>query len=106
AVVARNWHRPAFESEPARPRKRSRIWEKRNASQLARAASAVSGKRFICIGIELTRAGVALDRGVELLSVECLEPRTKPRQFLRSKLHYGFLDVFGGGHAGRYSICA
>jgi hypothetical protein len=34
----------------------------------------------------------------ELLRVEGLEPRTKPRQLARGKLFDGFFDVFGGGH--------
>ena len=49
--------------------------------------------------IKLTGAGVPLNGGVELLRVECLEPRAKPRQLARGKLFDGFFDVFGSGHA-------
>jgi hypothetical protein len=46
------------------------------------------------------------DRSIDLLRVESLEPGAKPRQLARGKLLDGFLDVFSGGHAEMYSICA
>ena len=67
------------------------------ASQLARASGPVRGKSFIRMCIELAGPGVALDRGVELLRVEGLEPRAKPCELARGKLFDGFFDVFGGG---------
>src|SRR5258705_3056096 len=70
-----------------------------NASQLARAPGAVRSKGFIREGIKLASLGVALDRSVELLRIERLEPRAKPRQLVRVKLFDGFLDVFGSDHA-------
>jgi hypothetical protein len=66
----------------------------------------VRGERFFRVGIELAGADVPLDRGVELPGVEGLEPGAKPRQFARGKRFDGFLDVFGGGHVGKYSSCA
>jgi hypothetical protein len=50
------------------------------------------------VGIQLAGVGVTLDRSVELLGVEYLEPRAKPRKLAGGKLFNGFLDVFGGGH--------
>jgi hypothetical protein len=50
------------------------------------------------VRIKLAGLGVALDRGVELLRVECLESGAKPRQLPRGELFNGFLDVFGDGH--------
>ena len=74
---SKNWRRPAFEPEAAKPRKRSRISVKRNASQLARAPGAMHDKSFIRVRIKLAGAGVALNGGVKLLRVECLEPGAK-----------------------------
>jgi len=74
------------------------ISAKRNASQLARASGTVRGKSFIRMRIQLAGMGIPLDRGIELLRVEGLEPRAKPRQLARGKQRDGFLDVFGGGH--------
>ena len=58
------------------------------------------GESFIRMRIKPAGLGVALDRGVKLARVECLEPRAKSRQFMRGKPFDGFLDVFSGGHAG------
>ena len=76
------------------------------ASTLARASGAVRGKGFFRKCIKLAGVGVTLDRGVELPGAEEFEPRAKPRQLARGKLLDGILDFFGGGHVGRYSICA
>ena len=70
----------------------------RNASQLARAPRAMRGEGFVRMRVKLAGIGVPLDGGVELLRVECLKPRAKPRQLARGQLFDGFLDVFGGGH--------
>jgi hypothetical protein len=59
----------------------------------------VVSKGFVRMCIKLAGARVPLNRGVELLRVEGLEPRTKPRQLARGELFDGFLDVFGSGHA-------
>jgi len=59
----------------------------------------VRGKSLVGERIELASPRVTLDRGIELLRVERVEPGAKPRQLLRGKLFDGFLDVFGGGHA-------
>jgi hypothetical protein len=59
----------------------------------------VRGKGFIRMGVKLAGAGVPLNGGVELLSVERFEPRAKPRKLVRGKLFDGFFDVFGGSHA-------
>jgi hypothetical protein len=80
------------------PRTRSRIWVKRNASQVARAPGTVRGKGFFRVRIKLASADIPLNGGVELLSVEYLEPRTKPRKLARGKLFDRFFNVFGGGH--------
>ena len=77
---------------------------KRNASQLARAPGTVRGKSFIRVRIKLASSGVPLNGRVELLRVEDLEPRAKPRELARSKLFDGFLDVFGGGHVGDIAL--
>jgi hypothetical protein len=69
-----------------------------NASQLARTPGAVRDKGLFSMGIKLAGAGVPLNGRVELLCVEGLEPRTKPRELARGKLFYGFFDVFGGSH--------
>ncbi|HZE54923.1 MAG TPA: hypothetical protein VE111_16860 [Bradyrhizobium sp.] len=50
--------------------------------------------------IELASPNVLLNGGIELLRVESLKPRAKPRQLARRKLLDGFFDVFGGGHLG------
>ena len=70
---------------------------KRNASQVARAPGAVRGKGFIRVRVKLAGTGVPLNRSVELLRVEGLEPDAKPRELARGELFDGFLDVFGGG---------
>jgi hypothetical protein len=80
------------------PRRRSRISVKRNASQVARAPGAVRGKSFVRMPIKLAGTDIPLDGGVELLRIEYLKPRTKPRKLARGELFNGFLDVFGGGH--------
>ena len=56
------------------------------------------GKGFFRERIKLAGVGVTLDRGIELLGVEYLEPCAKPRKLARGKLFNGFLDVFGSGH--------
>jgi len=56
------------------------------------------------MGIKLAGADVPLNRGVELGSVEGLEPGTKACQLARGKLLDGFLDVFGGGHVGNIAF--
>jgi hypothetical protein len=56
---------------------------KRNASQLARTSGAVGGKCFFSMRIKLAGADILLDCGIELLSVEGLEPRAKPSQLAR-----------------------
>jgi hypothetical protein len=81
------------------PPKRLRISVMRNASHVARATGAVRGKSFFRMRIKLTGARVPLNGGVELLRVEGLEPRAKPRQLARGKLFEGFFDLFGRGHA-------
>jgi hypothetical protein len=58
----------------------------------------VRGKGFFRKCVKLAGLGVTLDRGVELLGVEYLEPRAKSRKLARGKLFNGFLDVFGSGH--------
>ena len=70
----------------------------RNASQVARAPGAMGGKSFVRERIKLAGADIPLNRGVELLRVEGLEPGTKPRELARGELFNGFLDVFGSGH--------
>jgi hypothetical protein len=62
------------------------------------------GKGFFRECIKLAGLGVTLDRGVELLSVEYLEPCAKPRKLARGKLFNGFLDVFGSGHPGNVTF--
>jgi hypothetical protein len=76
----------------------NRISVKRNASQVARAPGAMRGESFFRMGAKLAGADVPLNRGVELRSVEGLEPGTKARQLARRKLFDGFLDIFGRGH--------
>lgn len=71
---------------------------RRNASQFTRAAGAVRRKSLVSVRVKLARLRVALDRGIELLRVESLEPGAKPRQLLRGELFNCLLDVFGGGH--------
>jgi hypothetical protein len=73
---------------------------KRNASQVARATGAVRGKGFIRMHIEPAGADITPNGGVELLRVECLEPRAKFCELARSKLFNGLFDAFGGGHDG------
>jgi hypothetical protein len=58
----------------------------------------VRGKGFFRVRIKLASADIPLNDGVELLRVEYLEPRTKPRKLAWGKLFDGFLNVFGGGH--------
>ena len=58
------------------------------------------GKGFLGMRIELASANVLLNGGVELLRIESLKPRAKPRQLARRKLFDGFFDVLGGGHPG------
>jgi hypothetical protein len=82
----------------AKSRRRSGISVKRNASQVARAPGAVRRKSFFRMAIKLAGADVPLNRGVELRSVERLEPGTKALQLARRKLFDGFLDIFGRGH--------
>ena len=55
------------------------------------------GESLFHVHIKLAGAGVTLNGGVELRGVEGLVPRAKPRQFGRSKLFDGFLDVFRSG---------
>ena len=55
--------------------------------------------------IKLAGGSVTLDRGVESLGVEYLEPRAKPRKLTRGELLHGFLDIFGGGHPGNITLC-
>jgi hypothetical protein len=64
----------------------------------------VRGKGFFRKFIKLAATGVTLDRGVELLGVEYLEPRAKPRELARYKRFNGFLDVFSGGHLGNITL--
>ncbi|HEY0567284.1 MAG TPA: hypothetical protein VGD13_04000 [Xanthobacteraceae bacterium] len=87
-----------FGPEAAVPRRRPRILVKRNASKVARVASAVGGKSLIRMGIELTSESVALNGSVELSSIEGGKPGAKARQLARGKSFDGFFDVFGGGH--------
>ena len=82
------------------PRRRSRTSVKRNASQVARASGAVRGEGFVRVRIKLAGADIPLDRSVELLRVEGLEPDAKPCELARGELFNGFLDFFGGGHVG------
>ena len=56
-------------------------------------------KSLVSQWVELARLHVALDRGIERLRVESLEPGAKPREFSRGELFNGLLNVFGGGHA-------
>ncbi len=56
------------------------------------------GKSFIRMRIKLAGAGIPLNGGVELLRVEYLKPRTKPRKLAGGESFNGFLDVFGGRH--------
>ena len=58
----------------------------------------VRGKGFIRMRIKFAGADVSRNGSVELLRVENLEPRAKPRQLARSKLFDGFFDFFGSGH--------
>jgi hypothetical protein len=58
----------------------------------------VRSKGFFRMRIKLAGARVPLNGGVELLGVESLEPRAKPRKLARGKLFDCFFDVFGGGH--------
>ena len=53
---------------------------KRNASQVERVPGAVRGKGFIRMRVNLAGADILLNRGVELLRVEGLEPRAKSRE--------------------------
>ena len=48
------------------------------------------GKRLFDKRIESTGLRIPLDRGIELLRVEGLEPRAKPRQLARGKLPTAF----------------
>jgi hypothetical protein len=57
------------------------------------------GQSFIRERIKFASPRVALDRCVELLRVECLEPGAKSRQLLGGELFDSFLDILGGGHA-------
>jgi hypothetical protein len=57
-------------------------------------------KRFVRERVELARACVTLNGGVELRRIESLEPDAEPRELARRKLFDGFLNVFGGGHSG------
>jgi hypothetical protein len=52
----------------------------RNASQFAGVPGPVRGEGFFGVRIELARTGIAFDRVVELLRVESLKPRAKPRE--------------------------
>ena len=79
---------------------RSRISVKRNVSQVARTPGAVRGKSLFRMRIKLAGAAIPLNRGVELLRIEGLEPGAKTRQLAGGKLFDGFLDVFGRGHVG------
>lgn len=56
------------------------------------------GKGFFREGIKLAGLRSVLDGGVELLRVEGLKPRAKPRELARGELLDGFFDVFRGGH--------
>ena len=58
----------------------------------------MSGKGLFRVRVKFAGARVALDSGVELLGIECLEPGTKPRQLACGELLNGFLDIFGGSH--------
>lgn len=72
---------------------------KRNASQFTRAAGAVRRKSLVSERVKLARLRVALDRGIERLRVESLEPGAKPRELSRGELFNGLLNIFGGVHA-------
>ena len=58
----------------------------------------MGGKRFFSGRIKFAGARVPLDRSIEPLRVECLEPGAKPRQFAPRKLLDSLFEVFGGGH--------
>jgi len=58
----------------------------------------VRRKSLVSVRVKLARLRVALDRGIELLRVESLEPGAKPRELSRGELFNGLLDVFSGGH--------
>jgi hypothetical protein len=58
------------------------------------------GKRFVRYRIKLAGVGIPFNGGIELLGVEGLEPRAKPRKLPWGKLFDSFLDVFGGRHVG------
>ena len=58
----------------------------------------MSGKRLFGELIKFAGLRIVLDRRIKSLCLELLEPHTKARQLLRSKLLDGFLDIFGGCH--------
>ncbi len=58
----------------------------------------MGGERLVRQGVKPSGADVLFNDGVELLRIEGLEPRAKPRQLARGKLLDGLLDIFGGGH--------
>jgi hypothetical protein len=58
----------------------------------------VFGESLIRPCIELEGVGVALDGGIALSHVKCLELCAKMLELARGKLFDSFLDVFGGGH--------
>lgn len=58
----------------------------------------MGGKSFIRMCIKPVGACVPLNGGVELLRIEGLELRAKPRQLTRGQAFNGLFDVFGGGH--------
>jgi hypothetical protein len=64
------------------------------------------GESFIRMRVKLPGVCVLFNGKIELLGVEYLEPRAKPRKLARGKLFDGLLDVFGGGHSRIYSSWA
>ena len=73
-----------------------------NASQFSSAACLKVFKGLLCESIELASFDVTLDRLIESLSLELLEPGAKPFELLNWQLSDRFFDVFKCRH-GRYA---
>jgi hypothetical protein len=64
----------------------------------------MGGESFIRMRVKPPGVCVPFNGKIELLGVEYLEPRAKPRKLARGKLFDGLFDVFGGGHSGYIAV--